>query len=777
MNAWSEMTPEAASDATCTPALERPVAITVFSSYAANSKREGRLSLEELAEQVRSVSAARKDQLPWLKLARFGDTRTERGSLRHDANLLAISGIEADYDGEQVPFDSAAETLAKAGVLAMVYTSPSHREDAPRWRVLCPFSAELPPGERDHLLGRLNGLFGGVFSAESWTLSQAYYYGRVGTNPDHRVELLDGTAIDLLDELDEAWIGKPNTAPQATTPGAPPRSGPVDEAALLAEIISGKSYHEATVRLLGRWARDGVALMNARQRLQDAMDAVPEAERDARWQARRADIDRCLEDIYVKEARARDEGRRPASGARGGRSRPPPAASAAASSEEPGLVTEDSVATAFVQQHGAELRYCHDAGKWYRWTGAVWQRENTRLAFTWARLAARELALATDEAKVAVAAGKASFASGVERFALADPAVAVTSAVWDADPWLLGTPGGTVDLRTGELRPARPADHISRSAAITPADTASCPAWLAFLDQATGGDQELIAFLQRWLGYCLTGITSEHALLFVYGPGGNGKGVLLNTVAGILGSYSTTAAIDTFTAAQGDRHPTDLAMLHGARMVMATETEEGRAWAEARIKVMTGGDPISARFMRQDFFTFTPAFKLTISGNHKPALRNVDDAARRRFNVVPFLHKPAKPDPNLPETLRAEWPGILRWMIEGCLAWQRDGLARPRAVLDATTEYFAEQDVLAQWVEECCEQDRVYGETSAALFASWRAFATSRAEEPRNAKWFATMLERQGFQRVKDCDQFRGRGFRGLRIIPEASTEHWGNRD
>jgi putative DNA primase/helicase len=218
-------------------------------------------------------------------------------------------------------------------------------------------------------------------------------------------------------------------------------------------------------------------------------------------------------------------------------------------------------------------------------------------------------------------------------------------------------------------------------------------------------------------------------------------------------------------------------MLAGARLVMTTETEEGRAWAEARIKAMTGGDPISARFMRQDFFTYTPAFKLTISGNHKPALRNVDDAARRRFNVVPFMHKPAEPDPELPEKLRSEWPGILRWMIDGCLAWQRGGLKRPLAVLEATAEYFAEQDVLSQWAEECCQHDASIGDTSSNLFGSWRSYALSRSEDPRNAKWFSTMLERQGFQRAKDCSLFRGRGFLGLRVAPDVVPQSWHDRD
>ncbi|MFC7737518.1 phage/plasmid primase, P4 family [Roseomonas sp. GCM10028921] len=758
-------------DAMPSSPLDQPFQVTFFRTQGAKEKQQETYSLRLLAPWVQTTTASDKKWLPWLKLARFGDLRTDAECLRHDANVLAISGIEADYDGGEVSFEQAVDIAGKAGLLCLLYTSPSHSAASPRWRVLCPTSTELEPSRRDHLLGRLNGLFQGIFSQESWTLSQSYYFGRVRENPDHQVEILEGFPIDEMDELDEVWRGKPNTTAGKFASGKP-RQGPLNEAELLEKIRSGLCYHAASVRLLGRWARIGVPYMEARQRLVHAMQALPEAERDARWQARFEDIDRCLEDIYVKEASSKDRGER-------GPDNRSPGLGGAKEAEQgsDGLVTEDSVAAAFAHACADKLRYCHHAGKWYRWNDAVWQREETRLAFHWIRRLARRLAARTNEPKVMVAAGKAAFAAGVERLAQADRTFAVTSADWDQDPWLLATPGGTVDLRTGDLRPPRQADHISRATAVTPAASSDCPLWHGFLHQATGGDQQLIDFLQRWFGYCLTGITREHALLFVYGPGGNGKGVLLVTIAGILGTYATNAAMDTFTASQGDRHPTDLAMLHGARMVMTTETEEGRAWAEARIKALTGGDPITARFMRQDFFTFTPAFKLTISGNHKPALRNVDDAARRRFNVVPFLHRPDQPDKQLPEKLQAEWSGILRWLIEGCLAWQKDGLLRPKAVLDATAEYFAEQDILTQWIEECCEQGKGMGDTNASLFSSWRTFAQSRGEEPRNVKWFSTMVERLGFRREKDCDLFRGRGFVGLRVKPETVPSHWQDRD
>ncbi|WP_052402295.1 phage/plasmid primase, P4 family [Muricoccus aerilatus] len=439
-------------------------------------------------------------------------------------------------------------------------------------------------------------------------------------------------------------------------------------------------------------------------------------------------------------------------------------------------ITEDSVAAVLAKAHSGQLKFCHHAGRWYFWSGSVWRPEETRLVLDVARTLSRSCAAGGTE-RMIVAAGRAAFAAGVERLAQADRSFATKSDAWNRDPWLLGTPDGTVDLRTGVLRASSQDDLICLSTAVVPSREIDCPVWLSFLDQATAQDADLIAFLQRWFGYCLTGDTREHALIFVYGPGGNGKGVLLNTVASIFGDYATSAAMDTFTASKGDKHPADLALLNGSRLVMTTETEENQAWAEQRIKTLTGGDRVTARFMRRDFFTYTPTFKLTVSGNHKPALRNVDDAARRRFNIVPFVHKPLSPDRELSEKLRREWPGILRWAIEGCLVWQRQGLQAPKVVREATAHYFDEQDFIAQWIEESCEVGSEYGDTSSNLFASFRSFAQSRGEEPRNAKSFATMLERQNFRRAKDCSLFRGRGFLGLRVRPDLVTHSWQEND
>lgn len=294
--------------------LDRVLGVTFFQDYGATTRREGTTTLRSLADLIARTTASRKDQLPWLKLARFGETRTEKGSLRHDANLLTISGLEADYDGGELSLDEAVEIATKADLLCLLYTSPSHSPDKPRWRVLCPTSEELPSERRTPLFGRLNGVFRGCFSSESWTLSQSYYFGAVGQNPAHRVELVEGSFIDRLDELDAVWRGKPNTA-SARDPDGTPRIGPVDEAKLLQEMRGGTNYHQASVRLLGRWARHDLPYMEARQRLREAMEGVAPAQRDERWQERFADLDRCLEDIYGREAAAKDRGERPVAGA------------------------------------------------------------------------------------------------------------------------------------------------------------------------------------------------------------------------------------------------------------------------------------------------------------------------------------------------------------------------------------------------------------------------------------------------------------------------------
>jgi putative DNA primase/helicase len=446
--------------------------------------------------------------------------------------------------------------------------------------------------------------------------------------------------------------------------------------------------------------------------------------------------------------------------------------------EDEVLLTEHGVALAFTKEYRGKLLYDHDSGTWYEWTGTHWAADRKHIAFTFARSLVAK-ANKDAEFKTQAITGKAAFAGGVEKFAQRDPAHAVTTDYWDQDPYLLATPGGVVELRSGELLRAMPDQMMTRITAVAPAEPGTeAPLWRAFLLQTTQNDSPLMGFLQFWAGYCLTGDTKQHELFFGYGPGGNGKGVFINTISRIMGTYAVVAAMDTITAAQSDKHPTDLAMLRGARMVCASETEEGRAWAESRIKQMTGGDPITARFMRQDFFTYQPQFKLTIIGNHKPILRNVDEAARRRFNIVPFLHKPEVKDPDLEAKLRAEWPAILRWMIDGCLAWQDRGLPKPAAILNATADYFEGQDLVGQWIADHCDTDRKsLSETTEALFKAWTAYAIATGEKPGTARWFSQTLQRHGFNSEKNTPKHHGkRGFSGIALKLDDTSGQWQNR-
>ena len=289
------------------------------------------------------------------------------------------------------------------------------------------------------------------------------------------------------------------------------------------------------------------------------------------------------------------------------------------------------------------------------WDGRRWEREPTLKAFDLARAVCREAGEGLENAKLRARILSAGTRAAVENLARSDRAHAAVPEQWDADPWALNTPGGIVDLETSTILPHDPLAYPTKITAVAPGG--DCPLWRDFLAQITDRDDDLQAYLQRSAGYALTGSIREHVLQFGYGTGANGKGTYLNTLTGIMGDYACTAPMETFTATSGERHPTDLAMLRGARLVTAQETEQGRRWAEAKIKALTGGDPISARFMRQDFFTFMPQFKLFIAGNHRPGLSGVDEAIRRRCTSCPQLTIPEEDrDLELPGKLKASGP-------------------------------------------------------------------------------------------------------------------------
>ncbi|WP_157314584.1 phage/plasmid primase, P4 family [Chitinibacter sp. GC72] len=433
----------------------------------------------------------------------------------------------------------------------------------------------------------------------------------------------------------------------------------------------------------------------------------------------------------------------------------------------PAQFTEDAIAKVFAQRYGDDWRYVATWGKWLVWTGKRWQTEATLQAQHLSRLVCREIALQCKNIRTTSKLSSAGCVAAVERLARADRRIAATSDEWDSDPWLLNVPAGTIHLQTGTVQPHQRADRLTKLATASP--HGDCPTWRTFLQTVTAGDQALQDYLARVAGYALTGVTTEHAIFFLYGTGANGKSVFLNTLATLLGEYATNAPMDTFMESKGDRHPTDMAGLRGARMVTSIETEQGRRWAESKVKALTGGDKISARFMRQDFFEFTPHFKLMVAGNHKPAIRNIDEAMKRRLHMIPFTVTipPHRRDKLLADKLLAERDGILAWAVAGCLAWQQGGLCPPPAVLAATEEYFEAEDALGRWIDEHCLQDPALSGLTAALFADWKSWAESTGEFVGSVKRFADSLTSKGFEKWRNS--LGQRGFKGLAL---KNTDH-----
>jgi putative DNA primase/helicase len=419
-----------------------------------------------------------------------------------------------------------------------------------------------------------------------------------------------------------------------------------------------------------------------------------------------------------------------------------------------------------VDWYGDRLRFVATWGKGLAWDGARWQLDDearwqqaaaytARVMFDDAITEMQAANAAGDADRVAHARGSLAWAAksqGAARLAAmatlarSFPTIVLKHTALDADPWLLNVANGTIDLRTGALREHRREDLITKLAPVAYDPKASAPTWLAFLERAMGGRGELVEFLQRLVGYALTGEVREHVLAFFYGGGANGKSTFLGTIHALLGDYATPGPRGLLFRSRGERHPTELASLHGRRFVTCSEIEEGLAFDEALVKDLTGGDPIECRRMREDFWRFDPTHKLFLAGNHKPTVRGDDEGIWRRMRLVPFTVTipEGERDPELPAKLRAELPGILRWAVEGCVAWQRTGLEPPAAVREATKEYREENDLVGQFFRShvifapACKVSR------RDLRETYERACEEAGAEPLGAKRFAARLRDRG---------------------------------
>jgi putative DNA primase/helicase len=414
----------------------------------------------------------------------------------------------------------------------------------------------------------------------------------------------------------------------------------------------------------------------------------------------------------------------------------------------PAAMSEDALADHFAGEYGPRWRYVKAWGSWFEWRTDGWYKDDTALIDRLAVQTTRQ-ALYWVDAQQLTPDGKRKLnskrtAGNLRDIAMHDRRIAATIDQWDRHPMLLGVPGGVVDLRNGKLMPAQPELYITKRTSTAP-EAGVCPVWLGLLERVTQGDGALLEYLQRLCGYVLTGETREECFAFIYGPAQTGKSTFIRVLQEILGDYHCKAQMETFTESRHERHAEELAVLVGSRLVTCTETEEGKRWNESRIKALTGRDRIRARFMRENSFEFDPQFKLIIAGNHAPHLRNVDDAMRRRLHVIPFTQPITmeERDDRLADKLRAEYPQILYWMIQGALAWQDAKLGRPDVIAQAVNNYLAGEDSIGEWIAECVELSGKC-QTSGA-YSNFKRWAELAGEYVMPQKRFVQALKERGF--------------------------------
>ncbi len=419
--------------------------------------------------------------------------------------------------------------------------------------------------------------------------------------------------------------------------------------------------------------------------------------------------------------------------------------------------TDASNAKRIMSRFGGDIHWCDPWQSFLTWDGKRWCADKERGGEAHAKTVAAE------QWKTAVMAGKdgtdedtltaiinwarRSNSAGGVRDALtmlrSEPGVPIIPSKLDTGPWLLNVNNGTIDLRTGEIREHRREDLITQLAPVEylHANEAECPTWTAFLDRIFGGKVSLIEFLQRLLGYCLTGRTTEQILPIFHGEGSNGKSTMLNVLLGMLGDYGTKAPPNLLMQKRGESHPTEKAALFAKRFIFDNESDQGRRLNESLVKDLSGSDTITARRMREDFWEFTPTHKIILATNHRPEVRGTDHAIWRRLRLVPFdvVIPKDECDKAMPDKLLAELPGILRWCVEGCLMWQWHGLGEPEEVLAATERYRQSEDQLGRFLAACCVLSENASVGSTVLLNAYREFT---GDEGMNAKRFAMQMEK-----------------------------------
>lgn len=762
---------------------------------------------------------ARKKHCPLLKLAGFGSNRTANGSLRHDDNMVEIYGVEGDYDDEEVSIEQAAAMLEQAGIEAFFYTSashgvtnPPHSNGGPRWRVIAPLSQPYPSAERRRLVAMLNFALGGILAKESFTSSQPFYFGKVlGVEYETRQvtgQPLDKLAHTLQEEYPAGLAGR-------ATP-LPPKDGVREfERDMLLQRVNDETIAEL---------RSALSVNPATNK--------PWIDPDSRvtWVAVANNL-KCLGEVgyglwltwSAHSTKFNDGGNDPLTvwngcpgdradfravfikAAAGGWVNPKSAEALKANATAATRIdrTDAGNVAVLASLTGGDLRYVPERRLWLCWTGQRWEPDTygsgaqaaaLQVAEYYYQKAAdlrRQMASSVLDAKGSKHVDQAAdnldkwasicrnkrYLDSMLNLAKADARFTLPAEELDKDPWLLGVENGVVDLHVGTLREASRDEFVTRRSPIAFDPAAAAPRWERFIGEITagtlpdgkqGGRPELAAYLQRALGYCLTGETREHKMFIAIGGGSNGKSVLLDTLKPVMGDYCESIPPEALMAtrydADAERATPVARRLAGARMAISSESKDGQRLDVALVKRHTGGGFLTARGLHEGAFTFEISHKLWLMTNHKPALDHMDDAMRGRLHLIPFdmrFNRPGHPeqDPNLPagdktlsEKLKAEAVGILAWLVAGAVAYVKHGLEPPTEVASMTRDFFKDQDSFQQWRDTCQPCEAQQGETASSLFRCYQLWCVAEGfglDAAGNQTSFSNKLKALGIESHK----------------------------
>ena len=423
-------------------------------------------------------------------------------------------------------------------------------------------------------------------------------------------------------------------------------------------------------------------------------------------------------------------------------------------------------------KYGDDLIYVAGIG-WYVWEGRYWKRDQyypIRLGQCLGRMVAQD---AIDNYRKSYDLNK--WAKRSESRARIESAITLLRSYLnveveclDADPYQLNVANGTVYLHDQTLHFHDRDDRITRLVDIPYDPNAECPLFLSVLHRVLGDDQSLIDYFQRVCGYCLTGSVQEQKLFILYGIGANGKSTIVGILMEVLGSFAKLAAPNLLLSSTQVRHPTELADLMGARLVVASEMPENGKLNENQVKQLTGGDTIKGRFMRQDFFEFKPTHKFMIMTNHKPSIQGSDIGIWRRIHLIPFLVviPTEEQDQDLPERLKKELSGILRWCVEGCADWLEQGLNPPEVVTAATAEYRQDQDVFSQFLDDCCTMRSEKQVRANVIYKRYQDWCLDCGELAMSQVTFWQRLSEKGITKTKTS---QGMNYRGIEVNQQFS--------